>query len=282
VLPDWDVSRLLSRISPSSVQSFCYGQPQDGNLWLKLFEPLYGLADREMNDVDFLYHNATTPQSIYNEHREPSLTYIHAYELYRRPSFKYFRRRYHRVVQDHIRLRLDLAKQIDTFCDREFGDKVMIAAHVKHPSHIIEQPDQVMAQSDTYIRSIYQQLKIRNVDVDADNWGVFLATDQDRVVDSFQREFGGRVSFFADVRRTSVAEDERYDALSSEEKAREGHQVQHLVAADEAQWSITMAEEVIRDMIAMSRCAALLHVVSNVSTAASYFNPELDLVFTRQ
>jgi hypothetical protein len=34
-------------------------------------------------------------------------------------------------------------------------------------------------------------------------------------------------------------------------------------------------------MVTMSRCSVLLHVVSNVSTAAAFFNPQLELVFTQ-
>jgi glycosyltransferase involved in cell wall biosynthesis len=280
VLPDWDVARLVDRMAPEPIRSFCYGKPGDGNIWLKLFEPLYGLTDEEMNDAATLYHNAALPESVYNQHREPYLTYIHAYELYRRPAFAAIRRQYHRVVNEHIRLRAPLAGQIEKFCAREFGDKTMIAAHVKHPSHAIEQPGRAMAQVRSYVKAVYEQLARRGMPRSSPDWGVFLATDQDRVVEIFRAEFGERLSYFPDVRRTSLVEDAAYEELDEASKIQEGHQVQHLVAADANSWSIRMAEEVVRDMVTMSRCAVLLHVVSNVSTAASFFNPELELVFT--
>lgn len=281
VLPDWDVARLIDRVAPSKPVSFCYGQPEDGNIWLKLFEPLYELTDAEMNDERTLYHNARVPERVHNDDREPLLTYIHAFELYRRPSFAHIRRQYNRVVRDHIRLRGPLANGIDRFCDDEFGDKLMIAAHVKHPSHVMEQPDSAMAEDNRYLEAVYEQLAMRSVAKSSTGWGVFLATDQDRVVNLFREEFGDRLAYFPDVRRTSELEDGAYSELDAASRGQEGHQVQHLVAADRSKWSIRMAEEVIRDMIVMSRCAALLHVVSNVSTAASYFNPDLDLVFMR-
>jgi glycosyltransferase involved in cell wall biosynthesis len=281
VLPDWDVARLVDRMAPEPIRSFCYGRPVDGNIWLKLFEPLYGLSDAEMNDVASLYHNAARPTTVYNQHREPYLTYIHAYELYRRPTFPFVRSQYHRVVTDHIRLRPALAKQIDDFCDREFGERTMIAAHVKHPSHAVEQPGQAMAQVRSYVDAVYEQLDRRGVDRSSPEWGVFLATDQDRVVKVFREEFEDRLSYYPDVRRTSLDEDAAYDALDESNKIQEGHQVQHLVAADSSGWNVRMAEEVIRDMVTMSRCSVLLHVVSNVSTAAAFFNPQLELVFTQ-
>ncbi len=42
---------------------------------------------------------------------------------------------------------------------------------------------------------------------------------------------------------------------------------------------LDMAREVVRDAWLMARCHMLLHVVSNVSTAVSYMNPALEMVF---
>ena len=92
-------------------------------------------------------------------------------------------------------------------------------------------------------------------------------------------EFGDHVAFFSDVRRTESREDGQYQSLGESDKLKEGHQVQHLAAADPASWSSRLAWEVIRDAYAMARCDALLHVVSNVSTAVSYINPRIEMIF---
>lgn len=280
VLPDWDVSRLLERISPKGILSFCYGQPDEGNLWLRFFEPLFGLEDADMNSEQFLYENSRIPVDHFNHWREPLLTHINAYHLYRHPDFYRIRRQYHAVISDHLRLRPHLQSRVDEFCEAKFQDKLMIAAHVKHPSHVIEQPDAAMANARTYIDRVYAALERHGTSRSDGGWGVFLATDQDRVVNLFQDEFGERLAWYPDVRRTTAAEDEAFESLSPEEQAQEGHQVQHLVATNPSSWSTRMADEVIIDMLTMSRCHTLLHVVSNVSTAAAFFNPELELEFT--
>ena len=43
-----------------------------------------------------------------------------------------------------------------------------------------------------------------------------------------------------------------------------------------------MAREVVRDAWLMAKCDVLLHVVSNVSTAVSYTNPDVEMVFCSQ
>lgn len=278
-LPDWDVGRMMRRYRTERFTSFCYGRPEDGNVWLKLFEPLYGLSAEQMNDEAFLYAKSNPPAAVWNENREAQLTYTHAYQLYRSKHFGAFRRQYHRVWSDHVRLLPHLQDEIDRFARAHLAGRFLIAAHVKHPSHVIEQPNGVIAHSAVYVEAIFRELAKRGIDPASDGWGVFLATDQDRVVNLFRERFGDRMACFADVRRTRVEEDRLYDSLPEARKRQEGFQVQHLAAADRDSWSPRMAWEVVRDAMTIARCDVLLHVVSNVSTAASYFNPDLELVF---
>lgn len=279
VLPDWNISRMLARHQNKPFISFCYGKPEDGNIWNRLFEPLYGLTPEQMDDPEFIYSKGMAPEDFWNEKREPNLTYVHAYQLYRSGQFRGFRRQYHSTFKQHIRLLPQFQAEIDEFTKSNFGEKFMIAAHVKHPSHVIEQPGGSIANTESYVRAIRVELEKRGIDPLSSNWGIFLATDQDRVVEHFKSEFGSRVSFYGDVRRTREHEDAHFDSLSKDEQSAEGFQVQHLVAANRANWSTRMAWEVIRDAMTMAKCNILLHIVSNVSTAVSYFNPDIELVF---
>ncbi|WP_176300706.1 glycosyltransferase [Burkholderia vietnamiensis] len=279
VLPDWNVDRMIDRLGTDKFTSFCYGRPGEGNIWSKLFQPLYSLTEEEMDDADFLYKKGRPPLATFNEHREPQLTYIHAYKLYTSGQFSRFRRQYHNVFKDHVRLQGKYQQELDEFRTRHFEGKFVIAAHVKHPSHVIEQPDGKIAHVQAYIDKVRSQLNARGIDENSSEWAVFLATDQDRVVDAFRAEFGDRMACYSDVRRTTSAEDARYDRLTPEQRRAEGFQVQHLVAANQANWDARMAWEVIRDAMTMSYCHVLLHIVSNVSTAVSYMNPDIELVF---
>ena len=278
VLPDWDIGRLNDRID-GRAQSFCYGQPGDGNLWLKLFQPLFGATEADMNDRDYLWRHAESPFMRHNEDREPLMTYVHAYKLYQSADFTAFRRQYGRVFRQHVQLRPELAAEIDAFAAARLRAPCLIGAHVRHPSHTVEQPGAVIAHTEAYIDAIHDQLRHRGVAIDGPGWAVFLATDQEKVVRRFQHAFGDRLAYYPDVRRTRADEDAAFDALSAAEQNRDGHQLQHLVAADPSNWSARMAWEVVRDAYTMARCECLLHVVSNVSTAVAYMNPSMDMIF---
>jgi len=168
---------------------------------------------------------------------------------------------------------------VDDFISRNLNRDYMIAAHVRHPSHTVEQPDAKIAHTDGYIRRILDLVRQRGFSEQGSEWGIFLATDQQRVTERFRSVFGDRVCFFENVRRTTDVEDRNFDALSIEEKNRDGYQLQHLVASNRSTWSLSMAEEVICDAAVMARCNALLHVVSNVSTAVAYMNPDLEMIY---
>ena len=278
VLPDWDAERFLGRLE-APVLSFCYGQPGDGNLWTKLFLPLFGATDTEMNDEAFLWRHAELPADRHNEAREPLMTYVRAYKLYLSPDFAAFRRQYHRVFDRHVRLRPEHQAEIDRFAAANLITPILIAAHVRHPSHTVEQPTGQIAGTEIYIEQVRAAVRRRGGDPDGPGWTVFIATDQDRVLHRFREAFGNRAVFFPDARRTRADEDAAFDALTSAERSQDGHQLQHLVAAERTGWSWRMAWEVVRDATVMARCQTLLHVVSNVSTAVAYMNPDIEMVF---
>ena len=278
-LPDWDVGRFLTRREGSPIQSFCYGKVSDGNIWTKLFEPVFGMTDTAMQSEEELYRDARPARSVFNEHREPLMTYIHAARLYGESWFPQMRREYHRAYTDHIRLKPEIQDEIDAFCDAEMAGHTILGAHVRHPSHTVEQPGGVIAHADDYIRRLEALAERRGLSRHSDSWRIFLATDQERVIHRFQEHFGDRLVFWGNARRTSLEEDSIFDNLSEEAKKADGYQLQHIVASDRRGWSTDMAVEVIRDAYLMSRCHSLFHVVSNVSTAVSYLNPECDMIY---
>jgi hypothetical protein len=232
-----------------------------------------------MDDPEFLYRHASEPEFRHNERREPLITFVHAYRLYKTRDFSAWRRQYHRIFRQHVQLQPRLLAQVTDFAEQHLSRPLMIAAHVRHPSHTVEQPGAVIAHEDAYIAAIHAAVRARGLAPDSPDWGVFLATDQEKVVQRFAREFGDRLACYSDVRRTTAAEDGAFHALSEDEKKQDGHQLQHLVAANRSHWSVRMAWEVVRDAYAMAQCHVLLHVVSNVSTAVAYMNPDLELIF---
>lgn len=280
VLPDWDAGRLLEAIAPERPVSFCYSRPEQGNLWNHLFEPPYDLSPADLEDVELLQgEGAEQPVDVFNASREPLLTYIHAYRLYASPEFARIRRQYHSVIREHIRLKAPLQADIDSFLSEHRNGRFLVAAHVKHPSHVIEQPDGTMADRHAYVSLVRKALAEKGISESSDDWAVFLATEQERVVDLFADEFGDHVVRFSDVQRISTDVDNRFDALPDEQRRSDGHQLQHQMAADMAHWSPRLAWEVIRDAHVMASADVLFHAVSNVATAAAFLGPNVDMRF---
>jgi hypothetical protein len=58
----------------------------------------------------------------------------------------------------------------------------LVAAHVKHPSHAVEEPDERIAWIDEFLAAVRCVLSQRGILESSDDWGVFVATDQDRVM----------------------------------------------------------------------------------------------------
>jgi glycosyltransferase involved in cell wall biosynthesis len=279
VIPDWNVTRIMQEDPSKPISSYCYSRPEDGNLWLKLFEPLYDLTPGEMNDADFLASNSEYPFYNFNENREPLLTFTHAYELYRAPWFSRFRTQYGRVLREYVRLRPELQSELDGAM-RDYQDgRFLISVHVKHPSHGVEQPGQKMAHRNEYVDAVRKNLARRGISEQSGDWAVFVATDQERVVSLFKQEFGGHVMQFDDVSRIDPAVDNVYDALTPDQKLQEGHQLQHQMAANVDLWSWRLAWEVWRDAEVMAASNVLIHAVSNVATAVSYMGPHTEMIY---
>ena len=232
-----------------------------------------------MNDPTFLYQDALLPEYLHNEHREPLLTYSHAYELIENRRSQHFGASTSVLWRQHVRLLAPLRAEVDSFIENARSGRFLISAHVKHPSHVVEQPSGRMPDRDAYVRAVRHVLQARAIDEGTDGWRVFVATDQDRVIELFTQEFGHRAIFFSDVRRIPIKTDEAYDALDEEERSKDGHQLQHIIASAASQWAPQLAWEVWRDAEVMAASDVLIHVVSNVATAASYLNPELEMVY---
>lgn len=277
VLPDWDAGRLLKRIAPKEVVSYCYSAPDQGNLWNHLFEPPYDFSPEDLDDEEFLWGDSEPVGATFNEFREPLLTFIHAFRLYQSPDFARIRRQYAPVIREYVRLKAPLQAELDDFLHKNRDGRFLVAAHVKHPSHAVEQPDQVIADRHSYVDLVRGALVERGIREASDDWAVFLATEQERVVDLFAEEFGEHVIQFADVQRIPAATDALFDELEPEEKIMDGHQLQHIMAQDTALWSPRLAWEVIRDAEVMASADILFHSVSNVATAASFMGPSVDM-----
>jgi hypothetical protein len=276
VLPDWRIDAMQKHWNVDRFTSFCYGAKSDGNIWLKLFEPLpyKDFPDASYETDDALYGGAALKDD-FNEKNEPWLTYIHAYKLYKSPGFQRWRHWYHLYCSTYIKPRPHIRDKVEKYYDQNLKGYTVISAHIRHPSHGIEQPGSRMPTVELFCEKIHSLMAEKSLT--ARNTRLFLATDQDTVVDHITREFGGMVVFSPESSRTTQANDKYFNSLSIEEKMREGFQIQHLTAADPNKWSTKMAEEVIVDTYLLAKGDYFIHVTSNIATAVAFINPRIQM-----
>lgn len=276
VLPDWRIESMQKYWDISQFTSFCYGKPSDGNIWLKLFQelPYNNFDESKYNSDYYLYENAELKDD-YNESNEPWLTYINAYNLYKSPGFNRWRHWYNLYFSAYVKLRSELQNKIDAlYCSYLKGFQV-ISAHIRHPSHGIEQPGARMPTVDLYCEKIRYLQSLYGLT--SSNSKIFLATDQHTVVERLKEEFGDMLVYSSDVARTTKQDDNKFHSLSKKEQMQEGFQIQHLTASDPNKWSIKMAEEVLLDTYLLAKGNYFVHVTSNIATAVSYINPRIEM-----
>lgn len=278
VLPDWRTDSMQRHWKTNKFTSFCYGKPSDGNIWLKLFKPLpfWNFAANDYNDDAELYKNAELKDD-YNEGREPWLTYIHPYKLYHSPGFARWRHWYHLYLATYVHLQDHINNKIESIYEQNLRGYKIISAHIRHPSHGMEQPGARMPTVDLYC-TLIREIQARE-GLTPHNSRIFLATDQDNVVNRLKAEFGDMVVFSADAARTSKADDEHFNSLSQAERLQEGFQIQHLTAANPDYWSTKMAEEVIVDTYLLAKGDYFVHVTSNIATAVAFINPSIKMIY---
>lgn len=278
VVADWNAARLRLQPGTEKPISYCYSRPEDGNLWNHLFQPPYDLDEADLADVEFLYSGDSISRDYYNSLREPLLTHVNAYRLYKAKWFGEFRSMYNASVRRNVRLKPQLQSEIDAFQQRIDG-RFMVAAHIKHPSHAVEQPGSEIASRFTYRDRILKLLNERGIHKESDDWRLFIGTDQARVVEFLRDEFGDRLLRFDDVTRVDSATDEAFDSLDDDQKLEDGHQLQHQLAERPELHNPRLAWEVWRDAEAMAMSNVFLHSVSNVATAVSFLNPDTQMQY---
>jgi hypothetical protein len=274
VLPDWRVEAMQRHWRKSSFTSFCYGTPADGNVWLKLFEalPYPDYPEHSYDDTSLLYRGAELKDD-YNEVKEPWLTYMHAYKLYKSPMFQRWRNWYYLHLSTYVRLRPHLVARISEIHDRYLRGFKVISAHIRHPSHGIEQPGSRLPTVDLYCQKIREIMDSQGLH--RKETRIFLATDQSSVVEQLTAEFGDMLVTTSNVERTTKDHDASFNQLSPAERMREGFQIQHLTAADPGKWSAKMAEDVLVDAYLLSKGSHFIHITSNIATAVAYMNPRI-------
>lgn len=280
VIPDWSVESIKQFWNIDNFESFCYARPEDGNVFFKLFDVVDEPISENVHGLDYDCRSRVRMHS-FNAFADPFLTFTNADRLYRSIGFQSWRNDMHRLVSKIPPNRAVRARVESVFSDLS-SDAFVVGMHVRHPSHAIEQPGQSIPLSEDFIRVCEKRIEIEQQRNPGRDCRVFLATDQEAVTKAFRRAFGDALLMLPNVQRVSEQDDEFFKQASAGEMLKQGHQVQHLAAADKNRWSMELAEEVMADAWGLSRAEEFFHTVSNVATAVAMINPKVRMLSLRK
>jgi hypothetical protein len=168
-----------------------------------------------------------------------------AYRTYK--SGSRWRKTYHAAYRRFVRLRGSVHLHVDEL-DRTLlqGERV-VGVHIRHPDKG-ELPRQQASVEDAVAMARKELVSPRD--------RVFIATDHVEAVEQFREAFGPRLALQEGVHRSASDRQAHYDVVSP---------------------SSRLAVEVLTDALLLSRCAVLVHQVSNLATTVGFLNPDLKM-----
>jgi hypothetical protein len=225
--------------------SFPYGRPQDGNIWKHFFEqlsfPSYSWG-RQVKTSSYCY-------------RDYSINSSNAYYLY--TGGQEWRQRYHAAFAKHIRIRPQILQKVEGIYNRFMAGKYCIGVHIRNELHRHEQPGDAMPSLEDYVAQVKRILLSQKGEA-----VIFLASDVDYYIEHFKNVFIDKVVVQPNVARLAEQPDDpRIMRFYAEHTG------------------VTFGEEVLVDCLLLARCDVLIHVVSNIATAAGYINPSLSMIY---
>jgi hypothetical protein len=193
--PDWSIARVLDFWKTENLTSYCYAGEHEGNVFLTLFEnyesflkPLEdnSLGGTQVRSVPMLSHSP-------NLFPDPDFTYVYADRLYRSAGFQIWRNEMNKALGG-LKPNKKIVSQIDEVFSNLSPNTLLIGMHVRHPSHAMEQPNSEIPLSEDFIK-VARDIIAENL-TQFGEIKVFLATDQDVVVDAFKSEFKDKLLCF--------------------------------------------------------------------------------------
>lgn len=217
---------------------FSYGNPEDGNLWLRFFEPLpFDTIPAETFETDIYARITMTGRIAYA-----------MYKLHWR-----WRRNYYRTFRHYIRIKPHILGRADAIHRAQVAGRYCLGAHYRHPAHDSECLNPIPEPA-AFIAALRRKIP-RNRP-----WVVFLATDAEPAVTAFREAFGERLVLQPGVQRSaSLAEGNLHH--------------------DNPAAGVALGEQALIDSLLLARCDLLLHVTSNLATAAGYMNPRIKMLY---
>ena len=230
------------------------------NCWEYYFEPVSDLTyepgdqiyiQNWYNDFTTLcwygqyiqYLHLLTPEeraSIKGVHLPYSLANGGGYPVNRHPYGQEFRRYVKSLLDKYVTIKPNIQEKIDSFYTSMMEGHKVVGLHLRG-SFIWNE-----------VNTVPLEALCKEANMHADESTLFfIATDQYPLLDQAQKLLNGKVIYYDCYRQSGTTSPVRSQ-----------------------QWPPIMGEDVLVETVLLSLCDHLVHTISNVSTAALYFNPE--------
>ena len=283
----------LQHLINKKSQNFCYNDVRVLNSWFLYFEPI--VYSEFPKDEDS--HESVSMEDVLECFKQRKVTqgwsgaieflFFHIADFVRHSEqselFSKWREKSHEIYSRYIRPKPHILRAVNELSARvcaeaEVSDMTQfIGVHYRNPSHVKE-------QGKILFRDYFD--KIDELLVKHPDSHIYLATDTDLAVAVFKERYGSLLHYSRSVYRTSV--DDFVDWVFARENSptdKEGF-VGGKGYDSHAKVSETMdphrcrkmGEDILVDMLMISKCAYFVHTISNFTITLSYVNPKIELL----
>src|ERR1041385_2352491 len=179
------------------------------------------------------------------------MTWRHAYDMYKLDSD--WRATYHALYRRHIKIAPRIIDRVEALHRATMAGRYCVGVHYRHPDHVTECPTGI-PQLEEFIECVREQLPAGAASA------VVLATDVASAVARFREVFGDALVVQPGVNRAETLDSGQFHHANGDS-------------------STALGEQVLIDCLLLARCDALVHITSNIATAAGYINPALKMIY---
>lgn len=246
---------------------FCYWSGRD-NSWFDYFEPVsFFKGDNIHEGYEYTKYRISHGEAAGGEFRNPI---VYGKMMNSPELWKPWRKMVNSVVRKYIHIKEHIIDAVDDFwVINNLGNNV-IGVHYRHPSHYVE-------SGKVFLRDYFE--KIDTILLEHPAAKIFLATDNELGLMAFSHRYNGRVTYIPEVTRVEVdnilewAHEKKGDIMDFVDGR--GYQLHYTLCGSER--GSKAGEDILKEVLCLSKCKWFVHVISNVALAVSYFNPDLDM-----
>ena len=256
---------------------FCYWGSDSENSWFEWFEPVsYYHGDKEHLALEFTQSKKTGGLEAGGEFRNPT---IYGKMMESPELFAPWRRCVSGVVKKYIKIKADIITEVDEYWNATplgSGGPV-IGIHYRHPSHFVESGKILLKDYAQAIDAILKEHPDANI---------FLSTDNELGLMYFSYKYGYRVNILPDISRVDVDNILEWAHAKGDAGAKSdamdfvdgrGFQL-HYTHCEKGSGGSKIGRDIIKEVLCLAKCTWLVHTISNIALATSYFNPDLRMI----